>query len=1326
MGRLAALVSKVQRAARARGPGPAPTVQAQLAINPPGDRFEHEADRIASQVVRSSGPAVAPPVISRVESSAQRAVVPATATIESTGKPKEEPKKEEAQRAPLQRASARRDDKVQRSSHGDKEAEKPLQRAPTRRDEKAQRASHGDKEAEKPLQRAPAKRAEKVQRASHGDKQAEKPLQRALAKHDDKVQRKTGRAEDKVQRAEAANTLLHVPAGVEQSLQGMRGRGEAMAPELRTQMEQGFGRSFEDVRLHRSPAAGDAAQALNARAFTVGNDVFFGRGEYQPRSQAGQHLIAHELTHTVQQTGGARAVQRAVPPQGNEAARPAEKKFVSPTGKGEIEIGAAASGDANFKGRFSIPKLALPTINGKPKGAAGNPIAPGVHAEGRGAIPDKVDTPFEIRQPTERVEIARDRFVVDAAKSDISTTLEKAVETKYGEMALIDVGNTKLYYLKLKQKTAKANFFNGTAAEIARHPDILSPVWRRNGILGDFAVDHIHELQLGGYDGLGNFWLLDKSINSSIGSRIAGQMKKGIDALVREAGAAFWKDNGLGEPSAREVKANWVIAYGGIEPLTDITDKSRYWTRADITAGVQLEALEPMSESEVREFWKGEVVGPKGGPRKLRVFKAEFGGVYGCLLESNGVYVLPPFVRGTILPGYPRIHDAKLVDFPADFGLGEKTSYGKIEGNLLRDLSVPEGPIERPIPISLPLKSLPRLGLNLFTDTSQLMPLISRGGIRVRGLSPVSITSADFDENGDVVIIGAIAPTLKVFQKFSIPFVITGDRLAVRFPLNPTGLDFGPIAVTDASLAIVAGGQGLGLEGEAGIAIRGLGAGRIRAGVVAGAGAKAGGQGGEADTAVPGQGGAASAPQAGPGLILGGQFNFDFDKFDPAFVDVQFANDKWSGAGKLGLKPESIKGISSAEVNVSADETGLKVDGTATLDVPGLEGTQLSVKRDPAGNLDIGADHIPLPIGKIPGVKGGEASIHAVRQADSGEWTLKGSGTAQFGVPGVSGALTVAINGQLVTVQGSAAIQRGLMSGQASFLATNRPLDPSGQPIDGPPGDLQASGEGKVTLQLGRYLQGTAGLKFKPDGEMEIIGRIALPPTVDLFKQEKVEKTLFSTPPIDIPILGLAAGGHRVGIFATIGGDLKFIATLGGGQLVDTALTVTYNPSRPDEATVDGKSSFVVPAMAGLRLGVHGAVGVGAAVISVEGGVDVGATLGIAAEARADVDVNWTPQRGLALEARASFEARPQFTFDVTLFVKAIADVVITEFTLYERRWTPASFTAGPSLGVGISMPVGWSEAGGINFDPNRVEIKKPDIDVKAVIGDAIRQITGG
>ncbi|MBA7485730.1 hypothetical protein ES707_21281 [subsurface metagenome] len=70
--------------------------------------------------------------------------------------------------------------------------------------------------------------------------------------------------------------------------------------------------------------------------------------------------------------------------------------------------------------------------------------------------------------------------------------------------------------------------------------------------------------------------------------------------------------------------------------------------------------------------------------------------------------------------------------------------------------------------------------------------------------------------------------------------------------------------------------------------------------------------------------------------------------------------------------------------------------------------------------------------------------------------------------------------------------------------------------------------------------------------------------------------------------------------------------------------------------------------------------------------------------------------------------------------------MVVTEFTLYEQRWTPASFTAGPSLGVGISMPVGWSETGGINFDPNRVEIKKPDIDVKAVIGDAIRQITGG
>ncbi|TKW79857.1 MAG: DUF4157 domain-containing protein, partial [Bradyrhizobium icense] len=1115
MGRLAAPAPKVQRAAKGRGPRPAPTVQAQLAINPPGDRFEHEADRIASQVVRSSGPAAAPPPISRVDSSAQRAVVPAAATIESTGKPKEQPKKEEAQRAPLQRAPAKRDEKVQRASHGDKEADKPLQRAPAKRDDKVQRASHGDKQAEKPLQRAPAKRDDKVQRASHGDKEADKPLQRASAKRDDKVQRKAARPEDKVQRAEAANTSLQAPANVEQNLAGMRGRGEGMAPELRTQMEQGFGRSFGDVRLHRSPAAGDAAQALNARAFTVGNDVFFGRGEYQPHSQAGQHLIAHELTHTVQQTGGARTVQRAVPPAGTDTQKVEKKTWPEsgPADLGQIELGKTPPGaPKGLKNTITLPVLRLPYLGALPKGASNTDIGvTGVSEKGQSPIPAAGG--FKLFGMTERDNfVAADKWVADMA-TKVGNPAVQAIKANYGEANLKNVGNESIYYLKAPSSSQKIDFLNGTAEELGKHPFTLLPSWDRDGTARTFQADHFHELQLGGAEAdPANLWLLESKLNQGIGNSI----KSGITGDVRDLLKAakqdgFW-DKSNPEPNPTAVKHEWAIIFQKVEKdknrnIGSKSDQSNFWTQGDILEARQFGSkqkrlLRPMTDQEM--IAKGLKFDPtQPAPDPLLIFQLEGGGRYGPLLRKGKDFRLityggnpkpgkEPHVGIVGQPGYPRFQSAELVGFDPDYTKGEGAQFGAIEVTLYKQLTR-RGVIARQVDVNIPVLWSKRLGFHVYTDLRNLNKKIADAGVRVRGLSPVEIQSTGFDQSGEFVVRGVIVPTPKFLQKYRVPFILTEDELRIEFPLDVAGLDFGPVSVTDASLAVMAGQQGLGLSGEAGIEIKGLGRGRLQGLATTGGEADKEQGGGEAKPA----GDAKPAASEGPMVGLSGTFDFDFDKFDPAQIKVAYLNDQWSADATLGLKPNTVRGISAAQVHVTADDTGLKVDGTATLDVPGLQGTQLSVKRDQTGNLDIGADHIPLPVGKIPGVKGGEASVHAVRQADSGEWTLKGSGTAQFGVPGVSGALTIGIDGQLVTVQGSAAIQRGLMSGQASFLATNRPLDPSGQPIDGPPGDLQASGEGKVTLQLGRFLQGTAGLRFKPDGEMEIMGQIALPPTVD-------------------------------------------------------------------------------------------------------------------------------------------------------------------------------------------------------------------------------------
>lgn len=100
--------------------------------------------------------------------------------------------------------------------------------------------------------------------------------------------------------ADAAGSAA--PASVQQTL----GRsGSALDSGVREQMEQRFGQDFGNVRVHADAQAARSAEAIDAQAYTAGANIVFAAGQYAPQSAAGQHLIAHELTHVVQQAGGA-------------------------------------------------------------------------------------------------------------------------------------------------------------------------------------------------------------------------------------------------------------------------------------------------------------------------------------------------------------------------------------------------------------------------------------------------------------------------------------------------------------------------------------------------------------------------------------------------------------------------------------------------------------------------------------------------------------------------------------------------------------------------------------------------------------------------------------------------------------------------------------------------------------------------------------------------------------------------------------------------------------------------------------------------------------
>ncbi|MEA5476392.1 DUF4157 domain-containing protein [Pseudanabaena galeata UHCC 0370] len=95
---------------------------------------------------------------------------------------------------------------------------------------------------------------------------------------------------------------------LESSIQSARGSGQSLDASLQAKMGQAMGADFSGVKVHTDSRSDQLNKSIQAKAFTTGQDVFFRQGAYDPSSQGGQELIAHELTHVVQQ-GGKKALQ---------------------------------------------------------------------------------------------------------------------------------------------------------------------------------------------------------------------------------------------------------------------------------------------------------------------------------------------------------------------------------------------------------------------------------------------------------------------------------------------------------------------------------------------------------------------------------------------------------------------------------------------------------------------------------------------------------------------------------------------------------------------------------------------------------------------------------------------------------------------------------------------------------------------------------------------------------------------------------------------------------------------------------------------------------
>ena len=328
-----------------------PAVQAKLRLSQPGDRFEREADQVAAAVMRSPGPtsgdaspSPAPP-ISRLPAAPAAPQTQADAPADEASEPlqrasrtplRQHPQAEEAfaesgsplrqhpqpaldfpeSRTPLrqhpqwqqdpgsgpglllQRQDAtpappvvqpQEDESVQAEAESD--AIQPAEDESLQPQAERERVATTEQDAV-----APAPDPASVQRQAEGEANAPESEPNVPT-----LQTETAESEPPVSAKRAGTNGAGPPPGFAAALDRTQGEGRPMPPETQGFFESRFHANFDSVRLHTGANASHLNRAIHAKAFTRGDQIYFADGTFDPTSPPGQSLLAHELTHVVQQ-----------------------------------------------------------------------------------------------------------------------------------------------------------------------------------------------------------------------------------------------------------------------------------------------------------------------------------------------------------------------------------------------------------------------------------------------------------------------------------------------------------------------------------------------------------------------------------------------------------------------------------------------------------------------------------------------------------------------------------------------------------------------------------------------------------------------------------------------------------------------------------------------------------------------------------------------------------------------------------------------------------------------------------------------------------------
>lgn len=1066
-----------------------------------------------------------------------------------------------------------------------------------------------------------------------------------------------------------------VAPALAQRIEARRGGGAPLAPALRHDLENRFGSDFGAVRTHTDAEAASLSRALDAQAFTSGSDVYFDAGRYAPAAPEGRALLAHELTHVVQQgasPAAARQVQRA---KGDG-------------GAGTKTKGAKPKSEVRLDGqRVIIPELKISAKKAgrrKPAYAANTELRKGPRKTSQRALWGQ------------------------SLKPGVTAGLEKDVKSGKGSFSALNADGS-----LCGAKLPGGRLLIGSQAAVA--DELTLPKWTSKGASLPMDVDHFLEWQLGGNDGTDNYVLGDAALNQAAGSITAAEIDRLVESALNELAADTanpadirdWQTlktpaggsapgaaatPGAAPAAAPAAPAATPTASGSAGTATPAAASPAPPQSRTRTAVKELqsrnytfvfERIEAAADTGAGYWLPEDISAGKSLKVPQRLDKKTLETLTG---KAGGVLLLPREWSGTPLPAGTGNWQGSAAKGKGVTVQSYSAPAAGAEGSVVVEVPVQDAaPGSTPPVLTLPVRGHPDLpGLAAARITRKVLK-DNKGnggvsGFRVKTLSPVEITDLGLSDGWGVEGSGLLTidslPFLKGAQigvmlvdgELGFAAIFDAGEFKIGGPLKMTG---GNLA-----LAIVPGGP-LQASGRVDFALGEYASGSI-------------------------------AASAGPGgVTLDGALAFEKGLFSGE-GHLRYAAGKWSADGSFTLE-RKFPGVDKLSLTLGYDgETQtIRLGGDADLSVPGFRKASCAVAADAAGNIALtGSAELA---DTLPKIKAGRLTLTLTRPA-GGDWSFGGSGELEPDLKGVpaSAKLVLAYADGLVTGKLAAAYATKLVGGTLTLNAKAG--------VGEQPEPLKVWGAGSVDFKAAPWLKATVGLTLGEDGTLTVAGKLGIPAPVELFPKKEYKKQILPLAAPAIPIFGFAVAGVNVGVFLNIDGSLDFIASFGPGQLTEASVGITWSPDDEDATELDGKATFVIPAYAGLKLTVDAGLGVGAAVISAIGGLSVWGELGVQASAGLGVDLKWKPGLGIKLNGEARADAEAVLKLGAGGFIKVVAKII---GTIYEERFPAGEFTLGSGLKIGVTLPVSYEPDKSFELDFSKIDIRTPEISA----GDLVDKI---